>query len=31
VSLIETIRLDRARQPECPQHQWWWFGNLPKC
>jgi hypothetical protein len=32
VSLVETVRLDRARQPTCPKHQFWWFfWNLPKC
>lgn len=32
VSLIDTIRLDRARQPGCPRHGFWWFfRNLPKC
>lgn len=32
VSLVETIRLDRARQPGCPPHSFWWlFRHLPKC
>jgi hypothetical protein len=32
VSLIETVRLDRARQPQCPKHQFWWlFRHLPQC
>lgn len=32
VSLVETIRLDRARQPACPRHNFWWlFRHLPKC
>jgi hypothetical protein len=32
VSLVETIRLDRARQPSCPRHNFWWlFRHLPKC
>ena len=32
VSLVETIRLDRARQPGCPPHNFWWlFRHLPKC
>jgi len=32
VSLVETLRLDRARQPGCPRHNFWWFfWNLPKC
>jgi hypothetical protein len=32
VSLVETIRLDRARQPSCPPHNFWWFfRHLPKC
>jgi hypothetical protein len=29
---VETVRLDRARQPACPKHHFWWlFWNLPKC
>lgn len=32
VSLVETIRLDRARQPGCPPHNFWWLPrHLPKC
>jgi len=31
VSLIDTVRLDRARQPGCPHHFWWPLRNLPKC
>ena len=32
VSLIATVRLDRARQPGCPPHHFWWFfRHLPKC
>jgi hypothetical protein len=32
VSLIDTVRLDRARQPGCPRHNFWWFlRDLPKC
>jgi hypothetical protein len=32
VSLVETIRLDRARQPTCPKHHFWWlFRHLPTC
>jgi hypothetical protein len=32
VSLIDTVRLDRARQPSCPRHNFWWlFWRLPKC
>ena len=32
VSLVETIRLDRARQPGCPRHNFWWLvRHLPKC
>ena len=32
VSLIDTVRLDRARQPQCPKHQFWWlFRHLPRC
>ena len=32
VSLIDTVRLDRARQPGCPRHNFWWFFRpLPKC
>ena len=32
VSLIDTVRLDRARQPGCPRHNFWWFfHHLPKC
>ena len=32
VSLIDTVRLDRARQPGCPPHMFWWLlRHLPKC
>src|SRR5262245_13522380 len=32
VSLVDTVRLDRARQPGCPRHNFWWFfRHLPKC
>ena len=32
VSLVDTIRLDRARQPGCPAHHFWWLvRHLPKC
>jgi hypothetical protein len=32
VSLIDTVRLDRARQPGCPRDNiWWFFRHLPKC
>src|SRR5262245_3619920 len=32
VSLIDTVRLDRARQPGCPRHHFWWLlFHLPKC
>src|SRR5215510_3127231 len=32
VSLVDTVRLDRARQPGCPRHNFWWLlWRLPKC
>jgi hypothetical protein len=32
VSLVDTVRLDRARQPGCPRHSFWWLlWRLPKC
>src|SRR5262245_21075082 len=32
VSLVDTVRLDRARQPACPRHNFWWLlWRLPKC
>ena len=31
VSLVDTVRLDRARQPGCPRHNFWWLFLRPKC